>query len=170
MRRGWTLLVLGFMLAACRESGGEGEIFAIQGKLIVFNYRVASATYLVTLKPLRPMQEGDVAVARFENPAGGADIEVRQRIWPKLAHVTIESPPLSCIRKNRPYRAAIRIEDARGALRQTLDAMLTSSEDQSLLPDRPLVVGPAYTPNPDLAGHPDGKLDEGPQSTCPSDN
>ena len=27
-----------------------------------------------------------------------------------------------------------------------------------MLPDRPLVVGPVYTPNPELAGHPDGKL------------
>ena len=66
MRKVWALLLLAVMLAACRESGGEGEPFAIQGKLIVFNYRVASATYLVTLKPLRPIQEGDVAVARGE--------------------------------------------------------------------------------------------------------
>ena len=27
-----------------------------------------------------------------------------------------------------------------------------------MLPDRPLVVGPLYTPNPELVGHPDGKL------------
>ena len=35
---------------------------------------------------------------------------------------------------------------------------MASSQDQSMLPDRPLVVGPLYTPNPELAGHPDGKL------------
>ena len=41
---GIALALLG--LAACRESGGEGELFQISGKLFVFNYRVATATYL----------------------------------------------------------------------------------------------------------------------------
>ena len=42
-----------------------------------------------------------------------------------------------------------------------------SSEDQSILPDRPLVVDQLYTANPDLAGHPDGKLPNEPKPDCP---
>jgi hypothetical protein len=49
---------------------------------------------------------------------------------------------------------------------QTIETTMTSSEDQVLLPDRPLVLGPAYTPNPDLAGRPDGKL-PGDVEPCP---
>ena len=147
-------------LAACRDAGGEGEDFAISGKLFVFNYRVATATYLVTLKPLGPVRDGDVAVATFEDPAGGAPIVVRSKIWPKLEKTAIESPPLRCVRKGRPYAVTIRIEDAAGTVRQTIETTMTSSEDQDLLPDRPLVVGPVYTPNPELAGRPDGKLDD----------
>ena len=70
-------------VAACRDSGGEGEYFEIAGKLFVFNYRVATATYLVNLAPLRPVEDGQTAVVAFEDPAGGDDIVVSQKIWPR---------------------------------------------------------------------------------------
>lgn len=155
-------------VSGCRDTGGEGEFFEISGKLFIFNYRVATATYLVTLKPVRPVRDGDVAVATFEDPAGGEPIVVRQKIWPKLEKTTVESPPLRCVRKGRPYSVTIRIEDAAGSVRQTIETKMTSAEDQDILPDRPLVVGPVYTPNPELAGRPDGKLD-GPELPCPGD-
>lgn len=155
-------------LAACRDSGADGEHFRIAGKLFVFNYRVATATYLVNLVPAQPPQGDETAVASFEDPAGGAPIVVRQKIWPKLDKTTIESPPLRCVVKDRPYAVSIRIEDAAGAVLQTIDTTMTSTEDQTLLPDKPLVVGPVYTPNPELAGHPDGKLPDSGAPPCPS--
>jgi hypothetical protein len=144
--------------SGCRESGAEGEYFRLDGKLFVFNYRLATATYLVNLVPMLPPEDGRTAVVSFEDPAGGAPIVVRQRLWPKLPKTTIESPPVSCIVKDRPYAVTIRIEGADGSTLQTIETRMMSSEDQSILPDRPLVVGPAYTPNPEVAGHPDGKL------------
>ena len=157
------------LLAAtgCRDSGGEAELFELSGKLFVFNYRVATATYLVTLKPLGVLDEGQTAIASFENPAGGPPIEVRQKIWPKLALTTLESPPLRCVVKDVPYNVAIRVEDAQGEVRQRIETQITSSLDQSVLPDRPLVVGPAYRPNPELAGRPSGKLDRSKDADCP---
>jgi hypothetical protein len=76
-------------IAACRDTGGEGELFRLDGKIFVFNYRVATATYLVNLAPLQPVGDGQVAVVSFENPAGGDDIVVRNKIWPKLSKTTI---------------------------------------------------------------------------------
>ena len=73
-----SLLVAMLALGACRDTGGEGEYFQIDGKLFVFNYQVATATYLVNLRPLQPIGEGQTAVASFENPAGGEPIVVRQ--------------------------------------------------------------------------------------------
>lgn len=151
---------------SCRESGGEGEFFEVAGRLFVFNYRVATATYLINLVPLQPVEEGQTAVASFEDPAGGEDIVVRQRIWPKLAKTTLESPPLRCVVKDKSYRVAIRIEGPDGTVRQMIETTIASSEDQDVLPDRPLVVGPFYTANPDLAGHPGGKL-PGAEAPCP---
>src|SRR3954453_4694761 len=94
-------------LGGCRDEGGEGQYFAMSGKLFEFNYRLASATYVVTLNPLQPMDGTQTAVGTFENPAGGAPIVVRQKVWPKLTHLTLESPPLSCVVKGKPYAVAI---------------------------------------------------------------
>lgn len=165
--RAAALLCLALSAAGCREAGPTGELFEVAGKMVVFNYRVATATFLVTLKPLGPLGEGQAAVATFENPDGGAAIVVRQKVWPKLAFTTLESPPLRCIVKDRPYAATIRIEGPDGDTRQTIEVSLTSSLDQSVLPDRPLVLGPVYTPNPDLAGRPGGKLDVTNEADCP---
>lgn len=159
------ILLLG--AAACRESGGEGEYFRIDGKIFVFNYRVARATYLVNLVPLQPVEAGQTAVVSFENPAGGEPLVVRQKIWPNIAKTTIESPPLRCVVKGRPYTISIAIEGPDGTVRQTLETTLASKDDQSILPDKPLVVGPLYTPNPELAGHPDGKLPNPDAPPCP---
>jgi hypothetical protein len=162
------LLVASAALDACRDEGGDGEYFAVSGRLFEFNYRLARATYIVTLNPLQPMDGSQTAVGTFENPAGGEPIVVRQKIWPKLSHVTLESPPLTCVVKDKPYAVKITIEDANGSVVQALDTTVTSSLDQSILPDRALVVGPVYELNEELAGHPDGRLPDEPKPDCPA--
>jgi hypothetical protein len=106
-------------------------------------------------------------VVSFQDPAGGDPIKVRQPIWPKLQHITLTSPPLTCVIKDKPYAVAIRIEDDKGALLQALDTTLTSSLDQSVLPDRPLVVGPVYELNKEMVGHVGGDLPGEPEPDCP---
>ena len=161
-------LAMALVATGCRDESRPGKLFEISGKLFVFNYRVATATYLVTLKPLGPVEDGQTAVAAFEDPAGGPPIVVRQRIWPKLDRTVLESPPLRCVAKDRPYAVTIRIEGADSTVRQEIATTIISNLDQSVLPDRPLVVGPVYTPNPELAGRPGGKLDGDPAADCPS--
>jgi len=156
------------MLATgCRESA-SGDYLALTGKIFIFNYRIADATYLLTLEKKRPVPEGAVVEATLENPAGGRPFVVTQKVWPKLAQVTIESPSLTCVRTGKPYAIDIRLKDAGGAVLQTISTSLHSSMDQSVLPDRPLIVGPAYERNPDLAGHPDGKLGPSHEPACPA--
>ena len=158
-------LIAAVALGACRDTGKD-QLFAISGKLFEFNYRLAVATYVITLRPLRPMVDGQVAVVSFQNPAGGDPIVVNQKIWPKLPHITLTSPPLTCVVKDKPYAVSIHIQDASGTLLQSIDTTMTSSEDQTMLPDRPLVIGPKYELNPDLAGHPDGKLPDAQKPDC----
>lgn len=169
MSRGPALIAMAFLMlaAGCRDSG-ESDYFAIDGKIFVFNYRVATATYLINIRPLKPVGEGETAVARFEDPAGGPPIVVRKKIWPRLDKTTIESPPLRCVAKERPYAVSIAIEGPDGTVMQTLETTMASTDDQSLLPDRPLVVGPFYTPNPELVGRPNGKLDVTNEADCPA--
>jgi hypothetical protein len=167
-RRLCAVALLGMaVLAGCRDTGAPGDYFEISGKLFSFNYRVATAVYIVTLRPVQPMQQGQVVVATFENPAGGEPIVVEQKVWPNLDKVTIESPPLECVVKDRPYAVSLVVRDETGADLQKLETTITSDLDQSILPDRPLVIGPVYELNPDLAEHPDGKLPGGRGVTCP---
>ncbi|NGN44006.1 hypothetical protein G6N74_23345 [Mesorhizobium sp. CGMCC 1.15528] len=167
LRLAFALLLLPAALAACRDSGKDA-LFELSGRLVVFNYREAKVTYLVNLVPLQPIAEGEKAVMTMDNPAGGEPIVVTQKLFPNHQKVTLESPPLECLVKDKPYKVAIRIEGAGGALLQGIETTMVSSQDQSMLPDKPLVVGPGYEPNPELAGHPDGKLPGGRGVTCPA--
>lgn len=159
-------IVIAVLLIAggCREQK-PGEYAVLSGKVFIFNYRIAEATYVVTLAKTQPIADGAIAVASFENPAGGAPLVVRQKVWPHLEKIVLESPALTCVRKDKPYAIAISLLDPNGAELQRIDTTLTSSLDQDVLPDKPLVVGPAYTPNPELAGNPGGKT--GAAKSCP---
>jgi hypothetical protein len=154
-----------FVLAGCRENPADAYV-EITGKIFIFNYRVATATYVVTLGKLRPIPEGTIVRTRFDNPAGGERIVVEQKVWPKLEKIAIESPPVFCIVKDQPYAFEIELLGIGGQLLQKLDGRVISSLDQTALPDRPLVVGPVYTPNPELAGRPNGKVPSGPPIRC----
>lgn len=160
------LVAVSLALGACRDTGKDA-LYEISGRLFEFNYRLGIATYVITLRPLRTIGEGNVAVVDFQNPAGGDPLVVTQPIWPKLPHVTLTSPPLTCVVKDKPYSVAIHIKDKDGAVLQELKTTLVSNMDQTILPDEPLVTGPNYELNPDLVGHPDGKLPNTPKPVCP---
>lgn len=160
------LLALLSLAGGCRESGND-EYLVLTGKVFIFNYRVATATYVVTLAKSKPVPDGSVVLAEFENPAGGEPLRVEQKVWPQADKVSLESPPLSCVVKDKPYQISIRLIGPDKKTLQTLATTLTGTLDQTVLPDRPLVVGPVYTPNPDLAGHPDGKRADLEKIPCP---
>ena len=85
-----------------------------------------------------------------------------------MARSRQSTPPLECVVKDKAYKVVIRIEGEGGELLQQIDTTMVSAQDQTMLPDRKLVVGPGYEPNPELAGHPDGKLPGGRGVTCPA--
>lgn len=163
------LALLALMLGAsgCREGGGD-EYLVLTGKVFIFNYRIATATYVVTFGKARPIPDGSTVAATFENPAGGEDFHVEQKVWPLLDKMALESPPLACVVKDRPYHFSVSLFGPDKKLLQEIKSTLTSTLDQSVLPDRPLVVGPVYTPNPDLVGHPDGKRADFEKPKCPN--
>lgn len=140
-------------LGACRDAG-EGDYLKVSGKIFVFNYRIAQATYLLTLAKLRPLPDGSMVETTFENPAGGGPLIVRQKIWPSMDKITVESPPIKCVKANHEYKVSMRVEDAGGKLLQTIERKMISDLDQSVMPDKPLVVGPFYDANPDKSSMP----------------
>jgi hypothetical protein len=145
------------LVSGCRESPPE-QYLELTGRIFVFNYRVATATYVVTFSKTRPIPDGATILTLFENPAGGANIEVTQKVWPKLEKVAVESPPVFCIVKDKPYSFSVSLLGPDGSSLQVISGAVVSNLDQTVLPDRPLVIGPAYTPNPELNENPSGKL------------
>nr|WP_141650006.1 hypothetical protein [Rhizobium sp. PDO1-076] len=160
-------LVCGLALVAGCQRENEAEPLTLTGRIFVFNYRVAQASYLVTLARNAPLPEGSFAEASFENPAGGAPIVTRTKIFPFWDKISLTSPPVHCVVKDRPYAVSIRILDGQNRLVQQIETSITSTLDQSVLPAKPLVVGPLYTPNPAVL-HADGSTDYAAENGCPA--
>ena len=159
------IVVLALSLTGCQREANTGP-YEISGRIFVFNYRLSYATYLVTLKRLGTLDTNARMVARFENPAGGEMLETSQKLFPAQEKVVIESPHLTCVRKDRPYAVAIRILSDDGTLLQELQTMVKSDLDQSILPPKPLVDGPAYQRNA-AAFDENGKPLTGTMEGCP---
>lgn len=161
-----TLSFILLALAGCQREE-QRDVAKISGRMFVFNYRVAVATYLVTLQTQVPIEEGSVIEAEFENPRGGEALTVSERLFPKNSKIVLQSPPVECVRQDRPYTVTIRLRAPDGHVMQTLETKVTSDTDQSLLPAKPLVVGPLYTPNPEVFRS-DGTTDMKPVQNCPA--
>jgi hypothetical protein len=161
----WLVACAMTALAGCQREN-EAKPLRVTGHVFVFNYRVAQASYLVTLAKDAPLPEESHAEVSFENPAGGAPLVTRSKIFPFWNKVSLESPPVHCVVKDRPYAVSIRILDGSNQLIQQIETSVTSTLDQSVLPAKPLVLGPVYTPNPEVF-RPDGSADYGADTACP---
>jgi hypothetical protein len=168
MRASWLILLpLLLSLAACQRETGPDPL-KLTGKMFVFNYRLAYATYMVTLDRTEPVPEGSMVRAEFENPAGGAPLTLERKLFANLTRVALESPDISCVKKGVPYKVAIRVVGPDGAVLQSLETQVTSNVDQSILPAKALVVGPGYDKNPEVFK--DGKAPAHfEMATCPTD-
>ncbi len=164
MKRLLAMLACALLLSACQREA-EGGITEISGRMFVFNYRVSTATYLLTLARKAPLPENGMVETEYENPQGGAPIVTQTKIFPFWEKIVLESPPLHCVVKDRPYTVKIRLYDGGRKLVQTLETTVTSNLDQSVLAARPLVVGPTYDKNPELQ-KPDGSMDYSPETGC----
>ncbi|WP_320196617.1 hypothetical protein RMR10_005260 [Agrobacterium rosae] len=160
------LAIAALSLCACQREE-QREVVSVSGRMFVFNYRVATATYLVTLQPTSPIKEGSSIEASFENPRGGEAFVTNEPLFPKSPKIVLQSPPVECVKEGHPYKVTIRLKAPDGHVMQTIETSITSDTDQSLLPAKPLVVGPLYTPNPEVFKA-DGSMDMGAVAGCPT--
>ncbi|WP_421724202.1 hypothetical protein [Bauldia sp.] len=125
------------------------EYIRVGGGGFVFNYRIAEATAGVVAEPARTLEPGTVIEATFEDPAGGDPIVVAKQTTPDRKRYSFVTPPLDAIEADRTYRVTVRVLDTEGTVLQTVDYNLRSEIDQSILPEKPLTIGPGYTRNPE---------------------
>ncbi|KQO75379.1 hypothetical protein [Rhizobium sp. Leaf262] len=166
MKRLATLITAALLLSACHRED-QRDVVSLSGRMFVFNYRVATATYLVTLQPTSPIKDGSTIEASFENPRGGEAFAVTEKLFPKSPKIVLQSLPVECVKEGRPYKVTIKLKAPDGHVMQTIETSITSDTDQSLLPAKPLVVGPLYTPNPEVFKT-DGSVDMGAVEGCPA--
>ncbi|ASS53589.1 hypothetical protein ACU8L5_06505 [Rhizobium leguminosarum] len=160
-----TVAAAGLLLAGCQRQAEN--LVEVTGHLFVFNYRVASATYLLTLKKTGPIPDGSVIIAEFENPEGGDPLVLNQKIYPIDDKIALQSEKLHCVRKDRPYSVSVRLVDKDGKVLQELKTQFRSDLDQTVLPSKPLVLGALYEKNPEVF-KPDGSVDFSNTDKCPA--
>ena len=143
------LLLAVLTVAAC--SSEFGPYIELRGGGFLFNYRIAEATAGLVVVPLRTLPEGSAIETSFENPAGGPPIVLSEKVSPKQTKFDFTTPPLTGIKADKDYAVTVRLVDAGGKELQRIDKMFRSQLDQSVLPPKPLTIGPGYTRNPELA-------------------
>lgn len=145
------LLVL---LSGCSGSESDNRPYLeFIGGGFIFNYRLAEADYGFVAKPLRRIPEGTILEATFENPSGGAPIVIRQKAkWGRSQYV-FRTPPVRGVKAHHDYRVELRLLDAEDRhVIASYTKSFRSDVDQSILPERPPVVGPGYHPAPSEGG------------------
>jgi hypothetical protein len=169
MRNGWLvgLFTALLLLAACKDESRQGYM-ALQGRIFIFNPRVASAVYSVSVAVLKDLPSGSKLVFTFEDPAGGAPMKKQLNVRGGETKLGLQSDDLQCIKKDRPYTFSVQLLDATGKELQRIDSSITSTLDQSVLPEAPLSFGPTFIPNTALKRGADGKFMRTKPLNCPA--
>lgn len=167
MRSGTAFALLAaLVLASCQRPAEEGPL-ELAGHVFIFNYRLSTAVYEVALNKVGDIPEGSSVRTEYDNPAGGPPLVTTTKIYPFWKKVALESPPLRCVVKGRPYAVKITLLGPDGAELQKIETTITSTLDQSILAAKPLVIGPAYDRNPEVF-KPDGTADYSGDKGCKS--
>ena len=133
-------------LAACNEPEGPQDYLKIIGGGLNFNYRYSQAFIIVVGKQLQPLPKGSIVEALFEVPGAKDRQMVRSpSIEGKLTY-KLQTEPVLGITKGGKYQVTLRLLDKDGKELDSDETVYTSDVDQSTLPTKPLVDGPAYSP------------------------
>lgn len=137
-------------LLGCEDEGRPAVSFAGGG--FVFNYRIGEAFYGVVVRLEKELPPQAVIRAEFQDPAGGNPIVVSEPIRSGQRKYMLRTRPLKEVKRDVPYRVVVTILEApEGKVIERIERSFKSDIDQALMPEGPLVIGPGYTPNPDLS-------------------
>jgi hypothetical protein len=136
------------VLVACSPGDSDEPYFEFIGGGFIFNYRLAQADYGFVARPVRRIPTGMIIEAVFENPSGGEPFIIRETAkWGRTQYV-FRSPPVQGVKANRDYQVELRLIDpANQHVIATYAKTFRSDVDQSILPERPTVIGPGHQPN-----------------------
>lgn len=128
-----------------RQDPSEKPYLTILGGGFIANYRIADMHYGFTALVTRPLPTGSIIEARFEDPAGGPQILISQRVGTDTERYSFHTPPVTGVEAGRRYAVDIRVfdrEHQRELWRH--DLSYASQIDGTIMPDEALTVGPGY--------------------------
>ncbi|MFO0992709.1 MAG: hypothetical protein U1E67_12360 [Hyphomicrobiales bacterium] len=142
------LVIILFALMGCKEDP-NAPYLEFAGGGFIFNYRNAEAFYGFVAKPLRSLPEGSVIEAQFEVPNSSTPYVVTEAVKPGVLQFMFRTSDLRGIEKGHPYKAVMRLlASPSGPEIARYERTFHTDVEQASLPDKPLVVGPGYQPNP----------------------
>ena len=145
------VLVLTAIGWATRQDPAEKPYIGMAGGGFIYNYREANVFYGFIANVLKPLPNGSWMIADFENPAGGPPLTVETRLHARSVRYGVHSPIVRGVKAGKPYRVSIRLYDyTRTKLIWEGEKDFVSQLDDSIVPDKPLTIGPGYFPNPEL--------------------
>jgi hypothetical protein len=145
-RRNILLLVLAPLLWACGEDTSRPYL-QFAGGGFVFNYRTANHYYGFVVRQQRPLPEGARLKVTFEVPGSKTETQEEPAVPGRLQY-KFQTGDLEGIESGHPYTATLVVLDKTGKEIGRLEKSFKTEVDQSKLPDRPLVEGPAYQQAP----------------------
>jgi len=134
-----------------REDPADAPYLKILGGGFMFNYREAEIFYGFTAQVVRPLASGSIIEARFDDPAGGAPLVVSERVSTMTDRYALRTPPVRGVEAKKPYRVEIRVYDrTKTTLLWQEEHSYASQIADTVVPEKPLTIGPGYHRNPEL--------------------
>ncbi|MCV0351258.1 MULTISPECIES: hypothetical protein [unclassified Nitratireductor] len=134
-----------------REDPADAPYLKILGGGFMFNYREAEIFYGFTAQVVRPLASGSIIEATFEDPAGGAPLVVSERVSTMTDRYALRTPPVRGVEAKKPYRVEIRVYDrTKTTLLWQEEHSYASQIADTVVPEKPLTIGPGYHRNPEL--------------------
>lgn len=131
MFRGIIVAVISaLLLTACSES--KGRFVEVERGGFLFDYQLAEVKAGFIAKTLKPLPDGGMLEASFEDPTGGAAYIVRQPAT-GAEEYNFVSPPIKGLVKDKDYEVILRVRDAQGNELQRIEMAFASDTDGSVL-------------------------------------
>ncbi|TDH39351.1 hypothetical protein E2A64_00055 [Pseudohoeflea suaedae] len=134
---------------ATRDDPTKKPAIIIAGGGFIYNYRVAEVFYGFTAMVVRPVSNGSLLVAEFEDPGGGPPLVVEKRVTARTSRYGMRSPPVHGVVAHQPYHVSITLYDrTRTEVLFSAEKSYAARMSDDVVPDQPLTVGPGYHPFP----------------------
>lgn len=128
----------------------KAPALALEGGGFLFNYRIAEVSYGLVAQAKPPVPDGTLIEAHFADPAGGPPLVVTNTAHGELSKIVVRSPAVHGVKAGVPYDVTVHLIDPRTKEAfATLETSFKSDLDDTVMPTRPLTVGPGYQRPPE---------------------